>query len=534
MTTRSHCVSGVCNRSRWRGGYLPWLVVALSLGLFFFPYLLPASSGLIADGYTALSSIPVAIGAFLLARRGALITWLILVVGLTLHIILVYGFSWPKGFFSGWLMGCIGCAAFALVAGYLRTMSDRLATAKGTIERLAFIDHLTGFPNHRAITDRVEALLEGVRLHGDSFALIFFDCDHFKRINDTYGHTIGDTVLRLLGQRASSVLREEDMVGRYGGEEFVVILPGASTCKALQVAEDMLRAVEREPLLVVENKEPIYCTISIGLSCAPEDGTTAEELLRKADDAMYWAKRLGRNRIFTVEQARHMQYAESMLKLQMEQEVNRTVVARKNKKALVMRFSERTHLIDTMLRMIERRDSEMSPHAHATSEMAIAIALEMGMDEAQIARIAAAALLHDIGKIALPAPLLQKSEILSTSEWILLKQHAELGAQMLEISPFLRALAPAVRYHHERWDGTGYPEGLAQEQIPLEARIIAVAEAYTVMRAQQPYQRELTSSEALEELQRNAGTQFDPLVVRTLTRALRGNNIEKDFLTTIR
>jgi diguanylate cyclase (GGDEF)-like protein/putative nucleotidyltransferase with HDIG domain len=398
----------------------------------------------------------------------------------------------------------------------LTEVHANLEEAYMTIQKQALTDGLTGLPNHRAVMDHFLKELERARRYGRPLSVLFFDVDRFKHVNDTYGHSVGDTVLRQIGERSGSVLRGGDILGRFGGEEFVILLPEADGIEAKMVAERIRAAVAAEVMGVLEVEGGLGMTVSIGLATYPTDGTSEQELLLQADEAMYVAKRMGRNQVRTAEEARHMS-ADVELMTMLLQESRREAVAREGITPEQLRETYTLRTICSLMTLLERRDEGMSAHAHAVSDLATTIAQTMGVERNEVTRIGMAALIHDIGKIAIPDRLLQKAGHLSARERIMLEDHAELGAQILEASPFLHDLRPAVQHHHERWDGYGYPEQLRGEDIPLAARIIAVAEAYDAMLRDYPYQAGRSVDEAMKELQRCAGTQFDPAVVQALS-----------------
>ncbi|MEO8972975.1 MAG: HD domain-containing phosphohydrolase, partial [Ktedonobacteraceae bacterium] len=295
--------------------------------------------------------------------------------------------------------------------------------------------------------------------------------------------------------------------------EFLVLLPETDTEEARQIAERIRVAVAAHPLALSSVDGGINMTISIGVATYPLDGNTIGELVQKADQAMYWAKRLGRNQVRTCAEALRASHDETLSSTVHSLDRHDGPLLDGISGDQEQRATQLTAVYSLMW-LIELRDHGISTHSYNVSDLATAIAIEMGLDAQQIFDVSTAALLHDIGKIAIPDALLQKTRHFSANEWTLIKQHAELGAQILEVSPALRHLMPAIRHHHERWDGTGYPDNLAGESIPLEARIISVAEAYDSMLTPRTYQAARSASAALTELQRCAGGQFDPSVVQ--------------------
>ncbi len=260
-------------------------------------------------------------------------------------------------------------------------------------------------------------------------------------------------------------------------------------------------------------------TISLGIATYLTDGTSEQELLSQADEAMYAAKRMGRNQIRTAEETRQMSTDLELMAL-MEEEGQREIVQRAGITPRQLRETYTLRSISSLLSLLERRDASLNTHVHAVSDLATNIAQRAGLGTKEISRIGIAALLHDIGKVAVPDVLLQKTGPLSPHEYKLMQEHAELGAQILEASPILADLAPSVRHHHEHWDGRGYPDQLAGENIPLAARIIAVAEAYDAMQRKCYNQAKVSLEEIRAELQRCAGTQFDPTIVQILSTIL--------------
>lgn len=507
-------------------GPFAWGIILLSIMLYFLPFLLLNQTTGQMGPFLAIGMLPVALGALLRARKGGLTAWFLVIAGMTFN----DGYSYYVRHASvQWELvpfGMISPLILALIVGYLRNISNRLKTAyqelsiaHTTIQKQALTDALTGLPNHRAVMDQLNKEIERTQRYDRPLSLLFFDADRFKHVNDTYGHAVGDAVLCQMSERVGNALRGGDTLGRFGGEEFVVLLPETDADEASIIAERIRSTVAAEPIATAEVVGGIAMTVSIGLSTYQVDGVTEQELLSQADEAMYVAKRLGRNQVRTAEEARQMGADVELLAL-FEQERTLEIALREGVPPEHLRETYTVRMICSLLSLLERRDESLSEHAHAVSDLATTIAQKMELEPKEIERIGMAALLHDIGKVAIPDRLLQKSSLLTSHEQSLLWEHAVLGAQILEASPFLSDLMPAVRHHHERWDGSGYPDHLSGKDIPLAARIIAVAEAYNFMCREHPYQASRSPEEIAVELQRGKGTQFDALVVQALAAIL--------------
>ena len=407
----------------------------------------------------------------------------------------------------------------------LQEKNQALAEANTRLETLATKDPLTELPNHRALLECLEKETGRARRYGHPLSILFFDGDHFKRVNDTHGHSVGDAVLQELGRRVRDSLRGGDTIGRYGGEEFMVLLPETDTIQACEVAERMRVAIAAHPLALGQVEGGINLTISIGVATFPIDGQVGSEVVDKADRAMYWAKRLGRNQLRTALEAERASQnnalAATIHNLERHDDLSLD--------GLSIEQSVRANqliAVQSLMGLLDSRDQGISAHCYQVSDLAAAIARELGMEQEEVFAVSTAGLLHDIGKIAMPDLLLQKAGTLSANEWALIKQHPELGAQILEVSPYLHHLIPAVGHHHENWDGTGYPDGLKGESIPLAARIIRVSEAYCAMMTTRSYQARRYATSARSELLRCSATLFDPGVLEAALRVLLRNEEE--------
>jgi diguanylate cyclase (GGDEF)-like protein len=329
----------------------------------------------------------------------------------------------------------------------------------------ALTDGLTGLPNRRRLMRDLERALGGAddRRHQPRPATFaFFDLDGFKGYNDTFGHAAGDMLLDRLAGRLAAAAEGHGRAYRLGGDEFCVLLDDH-----VAVDDDRMLACVAA---LQEQGEGFKVGASCGAVTIPDEADNATHALQLADQRMYAAKRGSRT-------------------------------------------SSRRQTRDVLLQVLREREPELHRHLHGVAALAAAVARRLELDAEALDEVTRAAELHDIGKIAIPDDILHKPATLDADEWELMRQHTIIGDRILGAAPAMRPVAEIVRASHERWDGTGYPDGLAGERIPLGARIVSVCDAFHAMTSPRPYQPTLTDEQALAELRRCAGTQFDPDVV---------------------
>jgi diguanylate cyclase (GGDEF)-like protein len=344
-------------------------------------------------------------------------------------------------------------------------------------------DPLTNVFHHRYLKTRLEEELERARKSNQPVALLMLDLDNFKLVNDTYGHLIGDEALRCVTAVLHSACRASDVIGRYGGDEFMILLPDTSPTQAITIAERIdveLAAQELRPGggAVI----PLHC--SIGLATYPRDGDAAAELIAKADAALYQSKRQG------APMARLQRIGQTQMRLEGD-------------------FAPVSELLAALL----ARDPATRSHLEHVNRLAQEFAAALGLTEHDRETLLLASVLHDVGKIAIPDSVLRKPGPLTPSENDLVKRHPIIGAMLIEHIPGFADAATAVRHHHERYDGDGYPDRLVGDAIPLSARIVTLIDAFSAMTVDRPYHKGLRVDEAVAELHRCAGAQFCPLLV---------------------
>lgn len=358
-------------------------------------------------------------------------------------------------------------------------------------ERMARVDSLTGLLNRRSLDEILPSEIGRHSRYGGVFSLIVLDLDSFKALNDNFGHLAGDELLRQIGIIMNSAVRESDRAFRYGGDEFAILLPQTTIEAAYKVAE---RIRQQTYARIEIGSKPI--SISLGLASWPADGVVVNDILAAADAALYQAKRSGGNRSQC-----------SIVKLGEGNKVN-------GLKKTQSQDSNALSAIFAMAATVDTRDRYTHTHSKRVHELSIAIGNGLGMKPLELNLLGTCALLHDIGKIGISDEILNKQEVLSDKEWEIIKSHTVLGASIVSHSAQLEPCVAGILHHHEKYNGTGYPDALKGEEIPLESRILAIADAFAAMTSTRVYSKELTYEAAIEEIKCGAGVQFDPKLVK--------------------
>ena len=381
--------------------------------------------------------------------------------------------------------GLANLASLALANARLHAQTlDSLAAAVSRAET----DELTGLANRRALERRLEAAVAAANGDGRQLSALVLDLDDFKRVNDRHGHDAGDACLRAVARALDATLRPGDLAGRLGGEEFLVVLPDTGHKGAWLVAERLRARIGELPMA-----PGVEITASFGVASLPAHATSAGELVRAADHAMYEAKATGRNRcvVFNPHAA--------------QADAERTHHAQAGREAY----------LGSVLALASALDArDPSTHAHSTTVAAYsaAIAARLGLDGDRVEEVRIAGLLHDVGKVGVSDAVLQKVGPLTAVEWAEMCRHPEIGAKLLP-HPSLADIREWVLRHHERPDGLGYPDGLARADIPLEALIIGVGDAFEAMTVDRPYRGAMSVESARAQLEAGRGTQFDERVL---------------------
>jgi diguanylate cyclase (GGDEF)-like protein len=332
----------------------------------------------------------------------------------------------------------------------------------------AITDPLTGLGNRRKLIADLDHVLATVT-KDDSWLLVIFDLDGFKGYNDSFGHPAGDALLMRLGRRLGELPGEHGAAYRLGGDEFCLLASAGS--------REVEKLLDAAVAALSEVGDGFEIGTSFGAVFLPDDARVAREALHEADTRLY---------------------------------------AQKHQKQ-----SRRDRAHEALLAALHEREPALIGHTRGVAELAREAGRRLGLEGSELVDLERAAQLHDIGKIAIPDAILRKAGPLTEEEWRFIRQHTVVGERILAASPALKRVGAIVRATHERWDGTGYPDGLAGEQIPLAARVIAVCDAFDANTTARPYREALSQQEALAELKRGAGTQFDPRIVAVVADVIR-------------
>lgn len=423
----------------------------------------------------------------------------------------------------------------------LNTLGDLLATALHNalifqkMEQQSITDGLTGIKTRRFFLEALQSEWKRASRSGRPFSIVLIDLDKFKEVNDGLGHLEGDLVLARVGRLLEQKCRQSNVVARYGGDEFIVLMPETGVEQAQILAERLRLWLATDPML---NER--HVTGSFGVASFPLHGATVEEIIRVADAGMYVSKHAGGNRVSTADVAADFEVAN-----QQRQQILSYVEAfgarehssvddadelANNLRRLCAPLSQEhaaeavREALKHLAHVVEMRENGNSTHGEEVATYAEIIARRMGMDEAAIDELRFTALVHDIGKVVVPPSILNRPSALEADEYRVVANHAAIGARIVSAIPGQHRMQDWVRHHHERVDGSGYPDQLRGDAIPLGARIVAIADAFVIMTTELPFSNAVSPAEALRDMEK-ASNLYDPKLVATLAAHVRGEKV---------
>ncbi|MCE1254694.1 MAG: diguanylate cyclase [Anaerolineae bacterium] len=402
----------------------------------------------------------------------------------------------------------------------------RNAQLHGELESLSVTDPLTGITNRRGFFKLATQEMNRCKVNDtNDLAVLMIDIDFFKRVNDYFGHLIGDQAIRAIAQECRGKLREKDLFGRYGGEEFVILLPGSNLEVARSVAERLRHGIAQ--MRIETEKGPISVTVSIGVASMAQS-SSLDTLLQHADEALYHAKTCGRNRV-------EVWAAKDLISLTQPKQT--PLLMPKNEPVCTARV-DHFEVVETLIdicdlntqpswndqlleetvngwvRLLELKDKETEGHATRVADLTLRLAQRAGLDNCALKNLYYGALLHDIGKIGIPDEILFKPGRLTDHEWDIMRKHPDFAYQILSPISGFHPILPIPFCHHEKWDGSGYPRGIRGQEIPIEARLFALVDVWDALNSDRVYRPAWDKEQIHQYFLQQAGVHFDPQLVK--------------------
>ncbi|MDD2688551.1 MAG: PAS domain S-box protein [Candidatus Omnitrophica bacterium] len=398
-------------------------------------------------------------------------------------------------------------------------LNKELTNSNKRLKQLSLTDPHTGLYNHRYLEEVIEAEFYRARRYAHALAIVMLDIDYFKSINDVYGLQFGDLVLKQFAKELKRMVRRYDVVIRFGGEEFIILSPGTDRPQTLVLAQRLLDALNL--CNFGDKKHSVKLKLSFAVVSYPEDRiASSDDLINLADRILSKAKESGGNRVYSSEDLLN-----GKNHLAAKTKESSDVKFLKNKLGKLTKRANQSLIeaISAFAKTIELKDHYTGEHVENTVRYATEIARELNLSREETDLVKQASMLHDLGKIGISENILLKKSKLTKKEFEEIKKHPQIGADIIRPIHFLHPLIPFIFYHHERWDGKGYPTGIKGEEIPVGARIIAIADVYQALTSARPYRKAFSKPQALKIIQDGSGTQFDPTIVSVFLKILKKN-----------
>ena len=471
---------------------LDYLETTIMIFLFFIVLI---TTGLQDSGYKLLSIFIVLIGSMQFGRNYSLgVATISTIIVLLIDFLSITN---NKLFLSQYLeKDLVLFSALFVTAFILGMYVDIEREHSKELKTLANVDELTGLYNHRYFQEFLQKTIDNSKKENNEVSLLFMDIDYFKNFNDNNGHQAGDLLLKQISQIIKSSIRGTDVVARYGGEEFTVILPNTTEKDAVNIAERIRCCIENTHFKNQENQPNKKITVSIGVSSYPKRAVNKHQLIYTADNALYRAKSLSRNRVEL--------YHNILDELSKSMNIN----------------NENIKLLQDFISMINTKDKYTYGHTERVVIYSKYFGNYINLSHEDNIILQVSAYLHDIGKLEIPEEVLNKIDKLTDEELIMFRNHPQAGVDLIQNIKQFDKFKPIIKYHHERYDGFGYPKGLKGEEIPYLARMLTIADSFDAMTSKRPYNKVKTKDKAIEELRNYAGTQFDPILVEKFIEML--------------
>jgi len=401
-------------------------------------------------------------------------------------------------------------------------LNKELLRSNHRLKSLVLRDFETGLFNRRFLDEVMEAEFTRAKRYNQSLSLIMLDIDYFKSINNMYGHQFGNLCLQQLAKLLKKAVRKYDIVVRSGGEEFIIISPGIDRFQTLVLAQRILDEIN--VFNFGDRNGTVKLKVSIAVVSYPEEGVLkSENLVELAEQVLIRAKECGGNRVYTSGESKKSK-TKFLIKKTNKQE-NILGLRHKLDRITLRANQNLIEAIFAFAKAIELRDHYTGEHVEKTVLYATKLGRSLKLSMEEIENLRQAAILHDLGKLGISDKILLKNSKLTDSEYTQIKKHPQIAADILRPIHFLRSVIPYILYHHERWDGRGYPCGLQGELIPVGARIIAIADVFQALTSNRPYRKAFTKDEAVRIMKEGAGSQYDPKIVKVFLKLIKDKKI---------
>jgi len=400
----------------------------------------------------------------------------------------------------------------------LEKLNAELIKSNKVFKQMALKDPHTGLYNYRYLGEVIEAEFLRAKRYAHPLSAILLDIDYFKSVNDVYGHQFGDLILKQFARQLKLAVRQYDIVVRLGGEEFVVLSPATNRADAVGLGDRILEIISLYDF--GDREHNIKLKVSIAVSSYPEDKISkGQDLIDLADRILSKVKELGGNRVYSSVDIKTMERDDFAPVPEKATDVR--LLKKKLDKLTRQANQGLVESIFAFAKTIELKDHYTGEHVEKTVHYATEVARKLGLPKEEVEKISQASILHDLGKIGVSEKILLKKGKLTKKEYDEIKRHPQIAVDILRPIQSLQGVVPMIYYHHERWDGKGYSNGLKGEQIPVGARIIAVSDVYEALTSDRPYRKAYPKEEAIKIIKNSSGSQFDPKVVDAFLNVLQ-------------